>query len=63
VNLYKGFDGILAKCQDWRPQLLMILRGWKVNFPIVARKKKVNLSLLAGVDFQGAGGSRLMEGD
>jgi hypothetical protein len=63
VNLYKGFDGIRAKCQDWRPQLLIVLRGWQVNFPTVARKKNVSLSLLSGVDSQGAKGSRLMEGD
>ena len=63
VNLYKGFDGSSAKRPDWRPQLLKVLKDWQAKFPIVARKKKVSLSVLAGADTPGAGGSRLTEDD
>ena len=53
VNLYKGFDGTSAKRPDWRPQLLTVLKDWQAKFPIVARKKKVSLSVLAGADTPG----------
>ena len=44
VAIYKAFDGQTAGRDDWRPQLLKVLKDWQAMFPGIQRKKKNRLS-------------------